>query len=414
MGLNFKKRKSCALCEYDNIKKVINFGKTPLANSYLLKKNQRSKIYPLTLSLCKNCGHLQLNEIVNPKEMFSNYFYVSGTSKVLINHFNNYASKIISKFKLNRKDKILDIACNDGTFLKQFIDKGYTNVIGVEPAKNLRKINKKIGVNINTTFFNFATSKRIKKKYGNIKVITANNVCAHIPSINNFVKGIENILSQKSIFIFEVSYLGDVYRKMTFDTIYHEHVSYHALKPLIKFFQKYNLEIFDFDLVEAQGGSIRVYVAKKRSQLVKKKKIHNQIQKEKKMKLFKIETFLKYHNRIKQKKIELSKILTTIKKNKERIVGFGAPAKLTTFSYVFGIKKSIVEYIIDDNSLKQNTFSPGKKIPIKNYEYLKENKWNVIIIFAWNFSESIIKRLKKDFKNKKIIVPFPNPKIIKI
>lgn len=414
MSLDYKKREVCALCLSNDIKKVINFGKTPLANSYLLKENEKSEIYPLTLSLCKNCGHLQLNEIVNPQKMFSNYFYVSGTSKVLINHFKDYASKIIDKFKLNKKDKILDIACNDGTFLQQFINKGYTNVIGVEPAKNLRKINKKIGIDINTTFFDFPSSKKLKKKYNNIKIITANNVCAHIPSINNFVKGIENILNEKSIFIFEVSYLGDVYRKMTFDTMYHEHVSYHSLKPLIKFFQKYNLEIFDFDLVEAQGGSIRIYVSKKGSQLVRKKKIYNQIQKEKNINLFRIETFLKYHNRIKQKKIELSKILTDMKNNKEKIVGFGAPAKLTTFSYVFGIKKSTVEFIIDDNSLKQNTFSPGKKIPIRNYEYLKGKKWNVIVIFAWNFSKSIIKRLKKDFKNKKIIVPFPNPKIIKI
>ena len=414
MSLDYKKREVCALCLSNDIKKVINFGKTPLANSYLIKENEKSEIYPLTLSLCRNCGHLQLNEIVNPQKMFSNYFYVSGTSKVLINHFKDYASKIIDKFKLNKKDKILDIACNDGTFLQQFINKGYTNVIGVEPAKNLRKINKKIGIDINTTFFDFPTSKKLKKKYNNIKIITANNVCAHIPSINNFVKGIENILNEKSIFIFEVSYLGDVYRKMTFDTMYHEHVSYHSLKPLIKFFRKYNLEIFDFDLVEAQGGSIRVYVSKKGSQLIRKKKIYNQIQKEKNINLFKIETFLKYHNRIKQKKIELSKILSDMKKNKEKIVGFGAPAKLTTFSYVFGIKKSIVEFIIDDNSLKQNTFSPGKKIPIRNYEYLKRKKWNVIVIFAWNFSKSIIKRLKKDFKNKKIIVPFPNPKIIKI
>ena len=196
--------------------------------------------------------------------------------------------------------------------------------------------------------------------------------------------------------------------------MYHEHVSYHALKPLIKFFQKYNLEIFDFDLVEAQGGSIRVYVSKKGSQLVKKKKIYNQIQKEKKMNLFKIKTFLKYHNRIKQKKIELSKILTRIKKNKEKIVGFGAPAKLTTFSYVFGIKKSIVEFIIDDNSLKQNTFSPGKKkFQLKIMNTLKRIN-GMLLLFSLGIFQSIIKRLKRDFKNKKIIVPFPNPKIIKI
>ena len=195
MSLDYKKREVCALCLSNDIKKVINFGKTPLANSYLIKENEKSEIYPLTLSLCRNCGHLQLNEIVNPQKMFSNYFYVSGTSKVLINHFKDYASKIIDKFKLNKKDKILDIACNDGTFLQQFINKGYTNVIGVEPAKNLRKINKKIGIDINTTFFDFPTSKKLKKKYNNIKIITANNVCAHIPSINNFVKGISRHVS---------------------------------------------------------------------------------------------------------------------------------------------------------------------------------------------------------------------------
>ena len=154
MYKDFKKRKNCALCESSKIDKVINFGKTPLANSYLKNKEYKSKIYPLTLSLCKVCGHLQLNEIVDPKKMFENYSYVSGTSQVLINHFKDYSSKLINKFKLRKKDRILDIACNDGTFLKEFIKSGFLNVIGVEPAKNLRILNKKIGIDINTIFFN--------------------------------------------------------------------------------------------------------------------------------------------------------------------------------------------------------------------------------------------------------------------
>ncbi|MDA8992641.1 class I SAM-dependent methyltransferase [Candidatus Pelagibacter ubique] len=414
MSKDFKERKKCALCNSSSVEKIINFGKTPLANSYLSKENSVSKVYPLTLGLCKVCGHLQLNEIINPKIMFSNYSYVSGTSKVLVDHFNEYASKLITKFKLKKKEKILDIACNDGTFLKQFIKKGFSNIIGVEPAKNLRKHNKKINIDINTFFFDFNTSNKLKKKYKSFKIISANNVCAHIPSINSFVKGIENIMSKESIFVFEVSYLMDVYKKMTFDTIYHEHVSYHSLKPLIFFFKKYNLEVFDFDLIKAQGGSIRVYVSKKDHQLVKTKKIYNQIKKEEQINLFKKETFKKYYSKIKKEKIKLNKLIKSLKENKERIVGFGAPAKLTTFSYVFDISKKKVDFIIDDNPLKQNTFSPGKKIPIKDYEFLKRNKWDTIIIFAWNFSDSIILKLKKDFKNKKIIIPFPQPKIIRI
>ena len=414
MPKEFKKRDKCALCESADIDKVIDFGKTPLANSYLSKEYSVSKLYPLTLGLCKVCGHLQLNEIINPKIIFSNYSYVSGTSKVLVGHFKEYASKMITKFKLKKKEKILDIACNDGTFLKQFINRGFSNVIGVEPARNLRKHNKKINVDINTFFFDFNTSIKLKNKYKSFKIITANNVCAHIPSINTFVKGVENIMNKDSIFIFEVSYLMDVYKKMTFDTIYHEHVSYHTLKPLLSFFKKYNLEIFDFDLVKAQGGSIRVYVSKKNCQPVKTKKIYNQIEKEKNMNLFEKKTFKKYHIKIKKEKIKLNKLINSLKDNKEKIVGFGAPAKLTTFSYVFEINKKLIDFIIDDNPLKQNTFSPGKKILIKNYEYLKKNKWDTIIIFAWNFSESIVKKLKKDFKKKKIIIPFPQTKIIRI
>ncbi len=414
MNKNFKKRKSCALCVSTQIDKVIDFGKTPLANSYLKNNKYKSKTYPLTLSLCSVCGHLQLNEIVNPKKMFVNYSYVSGTSKVLIKHFKDYSSKLINKFKLKKKEKILDIACNDGTFLKEFIKKGFSKTIGVEPAKNLKILNKKIGIDINTVFFDFHTSFKLKKKYRSFKIITANNVCAHIPSINSFVKGVKNLMNDKSIFIFEVSYLVDVYKKMTFDTMYHEHVSYHSLKPLIRFFKKYELEIFDFDLVEAQGGSIRVYVSKKGCRTIKSRKIFKQIEQEEKIKIFKKDTFIKYHDKIKGQKTKLSIILKNLKKNKKKIVGFGAPAKLTTFSYVFGINNKIINYIIDDNPLKQRTFSPGKKIPIHNYEYLKKNEWDVILIFAWNFSDSILKKIKKDFQNKKIIIPFPKPQIINI
>ena len=413
MKTDFIKRKKCTLCNSVNIKNVFDFGKTPLANSYL-KKKQKNKFFPLSLSLCKACGHLQLNEIVNPKIMFENYSYVSGTSKILIKHFEDYSKKLINSFKPKNNDKILDIACNDGTFLKQFINQGYENVIGIEPAKNLKNINKKNGIDINTIFFNFIESKKLKKKYNSFKIITANNVCAHIPSMNSFTQGISNILDKESIFVFEVSYLLDVYKKMTFDTMYHEHISYHSLKPLIKFFKKYDLEIFNFDLVEAQGGSIRIYVAKKNCQKVNIKKISKQIKKEEKLKLFETKSFLAYFKKLQIVKYKLNKILDTLKRNEETIVGFGAPAKLTTFSYFFEIDRSKVDFIIDDNPLKQRKYSPGKKIPIMNYKFLQKNKWDVIIVFAWNFSESIIKRLKKDFSNKKIIIPFPEPRIIKI
>ncbi len=407
-------RSECVLCDSKKLVSVLNFGKTPLANSYPSSNNTKESKFSLTNLLCKNCGHLQLKEIINSKKMFENYLYVSGTSPVLEKHFVEYAKKIEKKFKLNNNDKILDIACNDGTFLKWFVKNKYKNVIGVEPAKNLRRENLKNKIDINTFFFNFRNSYILKKKYNSFKLITANNVCAHTPYLKSFFKGIKNILDKNGVFIFEVSYLLDVYRKLTFDTIYHEHMSYHTLMPLINFAHRFDLQVFDFDLVKAQGGSIRVYVSHKGSYKVALKKINKQILLEKKYKLFDQRTYYNYKIKIKDAKLKLRKIINNFKKKKFLIVGYGAPAKLTTFSHVLGINNNDLKYIVDDSKLKQNKFAPGKKIPINKFEILKKNSPDVILVLAWNFFDSIYSKCKKNIKKKIIYInPFPNIKIYK-
>ena len=169
--IDFKKskdyeiRKICALCESRSLKDLLDFGKTPLANSYLSKKNIKQKNYPLVCCICKECGHLQLRHLIKPTILFKNYLYVSGTSKVLVDHFNNYFLTIKRKIKLNKsKDKILDIACNDGTFLNFFVKDGFKNVIGIEPALNLKKLNTEKKIKINSIFFSYKNSLKIKKK----------------------------------------------------------------------------------------------------------------------------------------------------------------------------------------------------------------------------------------------------------
>ena len=301
--INFNKKKiiikkTCVLCSSKNIKQVINFNKTPLANSYPKNKLDKEIYFNLSCVLCKDCGHLQLKELINPKLMFDNYLYVSGTSNVLINHFKTYADNIIKKLNLNYKSPILDIACNDGTFLNFFIKKNFKTVVGVDPAKNLKKFNIKKKIDFNIGYFSNIFSKKLKKKYGKFDLITANNVFAHSPNLQNFTTGIKNLLSQKGVFIIEVSYLLTVLKKKTFDTIYHEHMSYHSLNPLIKFFQRFKLEIFDFDLIDAQGGSIRIYICHKNSKKVNKKKISLQIKKELDNKVFSVKTYIQFYKDI--------------------------------------------------------------------------------------------------------------------
>jgi len=406
---NFSIRKFCVLCENKSLKNVLNFGKTPLANSYLSKINTKEKKFPLICCLCANCGHLQLRYLVNPNLLFKNYLYVSGTSKVLVKHFENYFLTIQKKIKLNKShDKILDIACNDGTFLNFFVKTGFKNVIGVEPALNLRALNLKKKIDINSFFFSFKNSFKLKKNYHTFKVITANNVCAHIPDIKNFMLGVKNILDSNGLFIFEVSYLKDVIEKLTFDTIYHEHMSYHSLSPLINFFESIGMSVQDFDLIEAQGGSIRIYI----THMCKKnynQKIINQIKLEKKIGLLSKKLFKRFYSRIKDQKRTIKNFLDhNILKNNKILVGYGAPAKATTFSHVFDLGKNSIKYIVDDNHLKQDKFTPGKKIKIISFENLKKINFDYIIILAWNFAPSIIKKLRDTIKKKyKIIVPFP-------
>ena len=228
-----------------------------------------------------------------------------------------------------------------------------------------------------------------------------------------FFKGIKNILCKKGVFIFEVSYLQDVIDKLQFDTIYHEHMSYHSLLPLKKFVSNLGLEIIDFERVEAQGGSIRIYVSHTGSFKTKNLKIKKQIQKEINSGIFKKTTFDKFFSKIiKQKKI-LKKELKRFKQKKLNIVGYGAPAKLTTFCHLLDINKNDIDYIIDDNKLKQNFFSPGKKIPIKSFEYALKKKPDVIIVLAWNFFDSIVDKCKKYFKNNVVFIK-AFPKIKKI
>ncbi len=403
------------MCGSSRLKRVLNFDKTPLANSYITSTKVKEKFYPLSCILCNDCKHLQLQHLVNPSIMFEDYMYVSGTSPVLKKHFENYFKRIKKIITLNKNtDNILDIACNDGTFLEFFKKDKFKKVIGIEPAKNLKHLNKIKKIDINTAFFNYKNSFKFKKKYKEFKIITANNVFAHVPDLRDFALGVKNILSNKGLFIFEVSYLVDVLKKLTFDTIYHEHMSYHSLKPLIKFFHSINLEVIDFDLVEAQGGSIRIFVSHKGAYKVKKNKIMKQIKIEKNQGLFTRQKYLNFDKRIKNQKEKIKKLINKNLYKRKLIVGYGAPAKVTTFCHVFNIGNKDIKYIVDDNDLKQNKFTPGKNIKIINFNRLKNINFDFIIILAWNFAKPIAKKLKENFKNKrfKIIIPFPKLKII--
>lgn len=404
--------KFCRLCNSKNLKKVFDLGRTPLANSYLkIEISKKLRKYPLKLNYCNNCGHLQLTHSIKPSKMFSNYLYKTNTSKKNFLHFKSYANEIKKMFK-NRNTKILDIASNDGTFLNFFEKKKFFR-LGIDPAKNLKKLSLKKGITQIDDFFTMKKSENIKKKYGKFDIITANHVCAHVEDLNDFFNGVQNLLKDEGLFIFEISYRASVLKKNTFDTIYHEHLDYHALYPISKFVKKFNLNVVNFKTPDAQGGSLRVYVSKNKNSK-NQKSIKKQILKEKKqLNLFNVSTYKKFEKKIINCKNKLNSLIQNCINNNMSIAGYGAAAKTTTFLNYFKISEKNIKFIFDDNKLKQGLCIPGTKIKILDPLNMNKKNIDVLIIFAWNYAELIIAKNKK-FKKKggKFLIPFPNPRLI--
>ena len=260
--MKFKTKKNCRFCKSKKLKKVIDLGLMPLASGFLKKQQiKKENKYPLRIFICEHCGLVQSIDVISTKLLFEDYRYASSTTKTLREHFKKYAKEMATHF-LKQDSFAVEIGSNDGVFLAPLKELGI-NALGVDPAVNIVKLAKKRGLNVINDFFNLKTAKLILNKRGKADAIFANNVLAHIDDMNGTMKGIKLLLGKKGILVFEIQYLADLVKYIQYDFIYHEHLCYHSLKPLIKFLDRYGMKIFDVKRVPTQGGSIRVYAANK-------------------------------------------------------------------------------------------------------------------------------------------------------
>ena len=317
--------------------------------------------------------------------MFSNYLYTSSTSKSFRNHFVNASKKYIKELKLNKKSFIIDIGSNDGVALKPFLDKGFKNILGIEPAKNLAKLANKNRIKTFNGFLEKKILKKIKKK---ADLILASNVFAHSDRLKEMADCMIQLLNKNGTIVIEVQYLLNTLKDLTFDNIYHEHYNYWSLTSLVNFFNQFNAKIFKAEKIDTHGGSLRVYIKK-----VHKVKIENSVNKilkeEEKYGIKEYKTYQKFGEKVHKIRENTIENLKKIKKKNELVIGYGAPAKATTALNFFGVTKEI-DFIVEDNKLKHNKFVPGVKIPIKNKDKIK-NKKNTIVVLAWNFYQDIKK-----------------------
>lgn len=408
-----KKINFCRLCKSRKLEKVLNFGKTPPANSFLNKRhlNHKEDFFPLIVNFCTDCGQLQLSHVVNPEILFRHYVWVSSTSPVTVAHFEEYAHSAFNNLKLKKGDLVVEVGSNDGVLLKPLKKLGL-RVLGVDPARNVARRATKEGILTLPDFFNVKVARETAKKYGRAKVITANNVFAHINDLDEIVKAVHELLDKEGAFIIEAPYNIDLLEKNLFDIIYHEHLSYLAIQPLDKFFKSHGMQIFDVVKRPVHGGSARVFVKMNGAKHKIKSSVQKFINLEKRKKLFNINTYHEFAKKIEGNKIKLSKLLKKLKNENKIIAGYGAPAKATTLLYCFNIGKETIDFIADDSPFKQRLFTPGKHIPVVAPKELYSRKPDYLLVLAWNFADSIMKMHEK-FKKEggKFIVPVPTPKI---
>ena len=377
----------CRSCEGTNLKRVLSLGYQPLANNLLKTKDDKDKLYPLEMNYCSTCHNCQLSIVVDPKEMFSNYLYLSSTSKTFRDHFENAANKYIKEFKLSsKKSYIIDVGSNDGVALKPFQKLNFKNLLGIEPAKNLAKLANKDKIK---TFNGFLNKKNIKNIKKNADVVLASNVFAHSDELKMMAECMLKLLKKNGTLIIEVQYLLNTLQDLTFDNIYHEHYNYWSLTSLNTFFKRFDTTIYKAEKIETHGGSIRVYI-KKSKKIKIEKSVKLLLKEEEKYGIKNYKTYQDFAKKVYKIRENVRKNISILASKDTNIIGYGSPAKATTALNFFGISDEI-KYIVEDNKLKQGKFLPGMRIPITSKENIK-TKPDCAIVLAWNFIDEIKKK----------------------
>ena len=404
----------CRICKNKKLEKILDLGEMPLANAFVDKNQigQKEVSYPLRVVWCESCGLLQIDEIVPPEILFKNYIYVSGTSEALRKHFEGLVTEVVINSKLSNESLIVDIGSNDGTLLKEF-KKVDSKVIGVEPAINIAKIAEESGVKTINDFFSEDVAKKIVKENGKADAIIATNVFAHIFDLDESLKGVSYLLKDEGIFVIEVPYLVDLLENVEFDTIYHEHLSYFAVRPLKRLFKERDFKIVDIERVKIHGGTIRVFVSKRKSRYNINGNVNRLISLEIEKGLNEVTVYKKFAGRVEKLKEDLVSLLQRLKSENKKVIGYGAAAKGNTLLNYYHIGPELIDFIVDLSPMKQNKFTPGTHISIFSPEQIYEAKPDYMLILAWNFADEIMKQQTK-FKEMggKFILPLPEVKII--
>ncbi|MDR2511026.1 MAG: class I SAM-dependent methyltransferase [Bacteroidales bacterium] len=402
----------CRHCGQELHHVFIDLFNSPPSNSYLNYEqlNEPETLYPLKIFVCDKCFLVQIDEYKKSDEIFdANYAYFSSYSTSWLEHSKRYVDMIVPRLGLNEQSYVIEIASNDG-YLLQYVKEQNIPCLGIEPTASTAKVSREKGIDTLEEFFGAEMAKSLQKA----DLILGNNVLAHVPDINDFVKGLKNALKPQGTITIEFPHLYNLLKYNQFDTIYHEHFSYLSLVAVQTIFAVQGLKIYDVEEIPTHGGSLRIFATHTDNTIAITENVKNILAKEKEAKMNTLDGYLGFEQKVQQIKWNFLDFLLQARKENKSIAAYGAAAKGNTFLNYCGVKSDAIKFVVDANPHKQNKFTPMSHIPIVSEEKIKEEKPDYVVIFPWNLAGEIAPHLRyiKSWGGD-LLLAIPNLKIIK-
>ena len=406
--------KVCRLCHGSSFRCYLNLGFTPPADSFLRAQGlqQPEVYYPLEVYLCLECGISQLGYTVSPDILYQqDYPYESSTTRAGRTHFFNFATSVVDRFKLGSKNLAIDVGSNVGVLLDGFKTKG-CRILGIEPSANIAAIAVGRGVETINDFISPKLASQVVEDYGRASVVTATNVFAHIDELDGFMEAVDTLLDDRGVLIIEAPHFLKLIQHLEYDTIYHEHLLYIAVRPLNRLFSRFGYEVFDVEEVGIHGGSIRIYVSRS-GRYPSTVALGKLLEAEESNRIFDFERLSRFSNDVASHRLKLTTLLRSLKAEGASLAGVSAPAKGMTLLNYCRIGPELLDFVTEKSRLKIGRYTPGMHIPILPDAALVERRPDYALLLAWNFADEIIENLR-EYRDKggKFIIPIPEPRIV--
>ena len=401
---------SCRLCGAGLNHLMVDLGKSPLCETFLDVKqlDMMEPFFPLHVLVCDACWLVQVKEYVTPDGIFTDHYpYYSSYSTTWVAHAKRYCEMIAARRSLTRDSFVVEIACNDGYLLQHFPPLGVTNIMGVEPSRNVAEVTMSKGIPVRVDFFGLRLAKQLRQEKGPANLILGNNVLAHAPDLNDFVAGVKMLLGENGVATFEFPHLQNLIEQNQFDTIYHEHFCYFSAIAIEAIAKRHGLVFFDVEELPTHGGSLRIYLAHEGKEDVTPA-VAALVQRETGLGYKTVELYAAYAEKVKETKRKLLSFLIKAKNEGKSVVGYGAPGKGNTLLNYCGIGTDFIDFTVDRNVHKHYRHTPGTHIPIFPVEALDQAKPDYVMILPWNLRDEISAQMKHIAAwGGKFVVPIP-------